>query len=124
MWLRSSMSNRYLDRLNKRTGETGMRSEKRVARSMGARLHAGSGASHNAKSDATLGDFRLEMKSTQASSMRLEMGWLSKISSEAAHHGQKPALVVSFTTPDGKPAMKHNAEWVMVPKHVFEELIG
>ena len=117
------MSN-YLNRLQKRTGETGMRSEKRVAQSLGARLHAGSGASNNCKSDATLGDFRMEMKSTQAETMRLEMGWLSKISGEAGRHGQKPALVISFTNADGKPVMKHNAEWVCIPKHIFEELLG
>lgn len=119
------MSNPFLDRIAK-SGEIGhgRKSEKRVAKSMGAQLHAASGARAGFKSDASLKEenFRLEMKSTIAKSLSIEMAWLSKISKEAVVHGQYPGVVISFVDPQGKPVMPLNAEWVMMPMDVFREL--
>ena len=68
------MGNPYLDRLAAAaTNAHGKKSEKRVAKKMGARLHPNSGAMAGAKSDASLPDFRLEMKSTMTQAMLLEM---------------------------------------------------
>lgn len=74
-----------------------------------------------AKGDAATKEYLLEMKSTTAQSIALQVGWLSKISQEAIAQSKTPALVISFVLPDGKPQMKTNAEWVCVPRHVFEE---
>lgn len=121
------MSNPYLDRLAKRTSTShGKESEKRVAKSLGARLQPNSGAMAGAKSDAQLTEdnFRLEMKCTTDGSIRVELGWLIKITHEALQAGQRPALVISFVKSDGKPRTDVNSDWVMMPKAVFEELLG
>jgi hypothetical protein len=91
---------------------------------MGARQMPASGAMRGAKSDAVLDNFRLEMKSTTSQSLKLEMGWLVKISQEARRNGQVPALVISFVDAEGKAVMKQDAEWVCIPKSKFEELKG
>lgn len=93
---------------------------------MGARHHPASGAMVGAKSDASLKEenFRLEMKSTTSTTLKLEMGWLTKITVEALEHHQRPGLVFSFVDAEGKPQMKLNSEWVAIPLEVFRELIG
>jgi hypothetical protein len=117
------MSNPYLDRLAAAgTNAHGKKSERRVAKTMGARLHANSGATRAAKSDASLLQFRLEMKSTITQAMVLEMAWLVKIAQEALDHGQSPAVALSFVDAHGKPRMKHYAEWVVLPMAAFQEL--
>lgn len=116
------MNNPYLDRLAK-AGKNphGKKSERLVAKKMGARLHANSGAGV-AKSDASLPEFRVEMKSTTTQTMALDMAWLIKIAHEALDHGQTPSVVVSFVDASGKPRMKHYSEWVLIPIAAFEEL--
>lgn len=103
----------------------GRKSEARVAPAMGARLHRNSGAPVGHKSDASLTEdrFRLEMKSSTADTLRLELAWLVKISQEALHHGQRPGVVFSFVDIHGRPAMKHYAEWIALPIDVFRELL-
>lgn len=120
------MGNPFLDRQAKRgTTRHGNHSEKRVAKSLGAQVHAASGAMPGNKSDASLKEknFRLEMKSTINDTLKLEMGWLSKIVQEALSHGQRPALAFSFVDPQGQPRMKQHAEWVAIPMEVFKELL-
>ena len=103
------MSNPYLDRLAAAsTNAHGKKSEKRVAKRMGAKLHRNSGAPRGSKSDASLRKFRLEMKSTTTQAMVLEMAWLIKIAHEALDNGQTPA-VVSFVDAQGLLRMKHYA---------------
>jgi len=116
-------SNPYLNRLaNAGTNAHGKKSEKRVAKSMGARLHPNSGAMRGAKSDASLPKFRMEMKSSTTKTVPIDMAWLVKIAHEALAHNQAPVVVVSFVDPRGEPRMKQYAEWVMMPKAVFQEL--
>jgi hypothetical protein len=105
-------------------GEAGRRSEKRVAGSLGARLHPASGSMRGAKSDASMKNFRLEMKSSSSKTIKLEMGWLVKISQEARCQGQIPALVFSFTDGEGKLVQSTDAEWVCIPISNFKELVG
>lgn len=117
------MSNPYLDRLAAGgKNPHGKKSEKRVAKQMGARLHANSGATRGAKSDASLRNFRLEMKSTTTQTIALEMAWLVKIAHEALDHGQTPAVTLAFVDAAGNPRMKHYAEWVAMPMAAFREL--
>jgi hypothetical protein len=117
------MGNPYLDRLAAAaTNAHGKKSEKRVAKKMGARLHPNSGAMAGAKSDASLPDFRLEMKSTMTQAMLLEMAWLVKIAHEALDHGKTPAVALAFVDANGAPRMKHYSEWVVIPMAAFQEL--
>ena len=117
------MRNPYLDRLAAAgTNAHGKKSEKKVAKKMGARLHPNSGAMVGAKSDASIRDFRLEMKSTVTQAMLLEMAWLVKIAHEALDHGKTPAVVLSFVDPQGKARMRQYAEWVVLPLSAFQEL--
>lgn len=115
--------NPYLNRLAAAaTNSHGKKSEKKVAKRMGARLHPNSGSMRGGKSDASLGSFRLEMKSTMTQCMMLEMAWLVKIAQEALAHGQTPAVVMSFVDAHGTPRMGHYAEWVVMPMVTFQEL--
>jgi len=117
------VSNPYLNRLaNAGKNAHGKKSEKRVAKSMGAKLHPASGAMRGAKSDASLSKFRMEMKSSTTKTVPIDMAWLVKIAHEALAHNQAPVVVVSFVDPRGEPRMKQYAEWVMMPKAVFQEL--
>jgi hypothetical protein len=69
-----------------------------------------------------LGRFKIEAKSTVNLTLALESQWLVKISQEAVAGGQIPAITLSFVTPEGKPRMQRNAEWVAIPMWVFAEL--
>jgi len=118
------VSNPYLDRIAKR-GSTGhgKPSEQRVAKSLAARLMPGSGSTRGAKGDMNLDRkllFKVEAKSTVNDTMRLELGWLVKVLTEALNTARHAALHVSFVTSDGRA--RPNGEWVMVPKHTFDEL--
>jgi len=117
--------NPFLERVAKKgSSGHGSASEKRVAKSLSARLTPASGALAGAKGDATFKrgktKYRLECKSTIHASMSLDLGWLVKIAHEALTTQSNPALSVSFVTPEGKP--KLHGEWVMVPKYLFQEL--
>lgn len=119
--------NPYLKRLAKRAGTAhGALSEARVAKSLAARLKPASGAMEGAKGDFGMTKrgrkFLAEAKSTTATSLSLDLGWLSKIALEALDTGAIPVLTVSFVKPDGKPRSVRNAEWVMMPLVFFREL--
>lgn len=76
-----------------------------------------------AKGDSSGGkDWLFEHKSTVHNSMKLEYDWLGKISQEAMVEGRWPALTVSFTSVHGRAV--NFGDWVLVPKHVFDELRG
>lgn len=104
----------------------GTASEKRVAKSLAAQLTPASGAIKGAKGDMKLSGPRkvlMEAKSTIHMSMSIEQAWLTKINHEAMGSNAIPALSVSFVMPDGKLRAGTN-DWVMIPKAVFQELIG
>lgn len=118
--------NPFLKRAAKRgTTGHGSVSEKRVGLSLGARMTAASGAKRSDKGDMKLqkGEvkLRIEAKSTTSNSMKLELGWMVKILDEAIATNCKPALSVSFVTPEGKA--RPYGDWVMVPKTDFEEYV-
>lgn len=115
--------NPYLDRLAAGgTNPHGKKSERRVAKSLGAKLHPNSGALRGAKSDASLQNFRLEMKSTTTATMALDLAWLAKIAQEALAHGQAPAVVISFVDAHGVPRLRQYAEWMVIPTITFREM--
>lgn len=117
------MSNPYLDRLAAAGKNAhGKKSEKQVAKKMGARLHPNSGAMRGAKSDASLKEFRLEMKSSMTQTIPLDMAWLVKIAHEALDHGQTPLVTLSFVDAHGHPRMRQYAQWVLMPLVTFQEL--
>lgn len=118
-------SNPFLKRIEQRQNSGhGKKYEERMAKKTGAKLHPNSGAMRGAKSDASLGDFRLESKSSKKSTLPLELAWLVKITREAETCNQVPAVVVGFVDADGNPVSKKNAEWVMIPMWKFQELVG
>ena len=106
------------------TGTSGRASEKRVAKNLGGRLTPGSGAMRGAKSDIRLKKekykFQIECKSTKALTLPVELGWLVKISEEAAATGSVPVLILSFTTPEGKARPK--GDWVCIPAWLWQEM--
>jgi hypothetical protein len=119
------VSNPFLDRIAQRgTSGHGRASENRVAKALGARLQPNSGAVPGFKSDATMGNFRLEMKSTVNKCLDFDMAWLAKITKEAETKNQVPAVVFSFVTPEGEPRQKKNSEWIAMPLWKFKELMG
>lgn len=117
------MSNPYLDRVAAAgTNAHGKKSEKRLAKQIGAKLHPNSGSTPGAKSDASLQSYRMEMKSTVTQVMVVEMAWLVKIAKEALDHGQTPVVTLAFVDAHGRPRMQHYAEWVAIPLVTFQEL--
>jgi hypothetical protein len=105
----------------KRTNN-GFKSEDRVVKDMGMRTIAGSGNQAGNKSDGVDKEYRLECKSTEKKSIRLEHDWLLKIAHEALETGRTPLLAISFVFEQGKP--KKEGDWVMMRKRDFDELTG
>ena len=119
------MTNPYLKRVAERNkGDSGRDSEKRVAKKMGGKLQANSGATPFSKGDFKLRKkikFLVEAKSTTTQVLKLESDWLIKINREALAIGCSPALTISFTDDSGK--LRNGAcDWVCVPRAVFDEL--
>jgi hypothetical protein len=100
----------------------GNASEKKVGKSLGARMQPASGAMRSAKGDMKLGEQWLgEAKSTVNDALKLDLGFLNKITVEALSIGRLPFLSMSFVMADGSP--RRSGEWVAVPLEVFKELI-
>lgn len=117
--------NPYLDRLEKRDRKGhGAHSEKRVAKCLSAQLRPASGALASKKGDslATVGTtkFLIESKSTIGPTLRVDLGWLVKIATEARDVRAVPALSMSFVDEGGKD--KPHGDWVAFPRHFVEEL--
>lgn len=101
--------------------------EKRVAKKTGIRLTPASGAMKGNKGDGRLTNkakWLVEMKSTDKATHSIELGWLVKITEEAAAAGRNPALLFSFVLKDGRPRPNAPTEWVAMPLYIFEELTG
>jgi hypothetical protein len=111
----------YLRRQQHKIGASGRRSEKRLAKELGARERPASGAMQGAKGDMSLGELLIEAKSTTGASLAVKRRWLAKIGGEARSEGKTPVLTISFVTPDGQPLM--DGEWALIPMHKFKELV-
>lgn len=117
------MTNPFLTRVeNRGKSSHGKASEKKIAKSIGARLTPASGACASAKGDMQLGEFLLEAKSTIHNSITLDRDFFIKIAHEAKYKGKNPALTVSFVTGDG--SAKCDGEWVCIPMNLFSMLIN
>jgi hypothetical protein len=123
------MSNPFLDRLAKEPKNShGKKYERKGAASLAAQLTPASGAMVGAKGDMLRkgkkkGDgWLMEVKTTTAASLALQLSWLVKISSEALSRGEKPAVLVAFVTPEGQPKPSCESQWVMMPLQVYKEL--
>lgn len=104
----------------KRTNN-GIKSEARVLKSMKMQGTAGSGNQAGNKSDGKDDQFRLECKSTEKKTIKIEYDWLLKISHEALETGRTPLLSVSFVYEQGNA--KKDGDWVMMRKRDFDELL-
>lgn len=119
--------NPFLKRIaDKNIGDTGRSSEKRVAKKMGGRLQPASGALTPFKGDFKLDrklKFLVEAKSTTGDTLKVDLGWLMKITQEALHHNSKPLLTISFVDQRGElRGLKE--DWVLMPKSTFDEITG
>lgn len=120
-----SLEDNPLFRRAAKRGSTGHgnASEKKVGKSLAARMTPASGAMVGAKGDMQYGTlWKGEAKATIHDTMRVEYGWLNKITVEALNAGRTPFLTVSFVNGDGSP--KRAGQWVMVPLETFKELTG
>lgn len=106
----------------RRIGDSGRASEKRVAKSLGAKLRPASGAVEGFKGDMGLDDWLMEAKSTVHDSITIEYKWLGKIASEAMQErGKSPAVTISFVDNTGRAV--NFGDWVMVRKRDWERLV-
>ncbi len=105
------MGNPLIERLGK--SKHGTRSERRVAKRLGARVRPGSGAMQGAKGDSVLPKLLVESKATINGSLSLKKQWLDKITREALASNRAPALSVSFVRPSGE-AVPHG-DWIVLP---------
>lgn len=111
--------NPFLHRVaSRRIGHSGRRSEKRLAKSLGKRPSASSGASPGAKGDIRLDRMLIEVKATIKGSLSIKKAWLDKITREALATNRTPALMISFTTPAGESL--RGGDWILVPKYCLE----
>ena len=106
-------------RAQHKIGKAGRKSEKRLARELGAELRPASGALGD-KGDIDLGPALVEAKSTTQESLGVKMAWLAKIAREARAVGKSPALAISFVNAEGRPHL--DGEWVCIPMHKFREM--
>lgn len=98
--------------------------EPRLAKAIGGSLRPNSGAMPGAKGDMQSKDksWLLEVKTTINATLSVDFGWLVKISEEASRSGQRPALALAFVLPTGRPRPNASSEWVMIPKHIWQEM--
>lgn len=96
------------------------RSEKDAAKAVGADTTPASGALPFAKGDAVDDYLRYEVKSTKAKTMRVELGWLRKITEEALSSGRDPALIIQFYK--SSVEIEHNGRWVALPAWLHTEM--
>ncbi len=106
--------------MSDRIGDVGRRSERQVARRLGARLQPASGAIQEAKGDMTTPMFLVEAKATERDSYSLKLDTLAKVAQEALSVAKEPALTITFVTGDGRP--RPYGRWVMLPERLFKEL--
>lgn len=107
---------------DKKIGRVGIKSERKLAKTLGAKLTPASGALASAKGDMTKKHFLIEAKSTINNSIGVKFEWCEKISQEALETGKTPALSIRFTDPDGQA--KRFGAWVMIPEHEYKELVN
>lgn len=103
-------------------------SERRVAKKIGAKPRAGSGAVEGFKGDSHLllgsgAGILFESKCTIHQSLSVKKEWLDKIREEALSEGKYPALTVSFVDQYGRP-QDGNSDWVMFPQYLAKELLS
>lgn len=98
--------------------ERGRKSEKVVAKKIGATLTPASGSSRS-KGDMQKNRWLLEAKSTVKNTFGLSFAVLSKIDQEALMQGLKPALSLRFVGPTGRPVI--GGSWVLIKEDQFTE---
>jgi len=100
--------------------QAGRKAEQRAGRRLNATPMPVSGALTGAKGDLAQAHCLIESKATQADSLRLDRGWLTKINAEAREKGLEPALLLQFVTQNGQPRQN---PWVAIPEQFYLELL-
>ena len=93
--------------------------EKKVAKEIGGRVVAGSGASMYSKGDVENRDILVECKTTARPNITVKGEWLEKIYMEALDKRKTPALSIELR---GKTGIAPQ-DWVLIPLNVFSELV-
>lgn len=70
--------------------------EKKIAKRLGAKLTANSGAAWSAKGDMKTDDALIEVKSTRGFTMVIHRFWLDKIRQEAIKSNKEPVVILDF----------------------------
>ena len=109
-----------LRRNQHRIGKAGRKSEKRVAKELGARERPASGAMAGAKGDMEVRRALLEAKSTTGNSISVSLDWLAKITREARSDGKTPALTSPTSTTTVGRAL--TGIGCLIPLYAFKEL--
>ena len=121
------MESPFMRRLNKRdSGYHGRKAEESLAKRLKGQQQPGSGALDGAKGDVKKDtssfSFLVENKATKNESLSLKRDWLLKVYQESLEQGRLPALSLQFTNDAG--ISEKRERWVMVPEHVWQELLG
>lgn len=93
--------------------------EDHIAKEIGGKRHAFSGAKDGLKSDGSSERYQFEAKQTQHESLSLKQDWLEKITWEATGKGKVPILHVRFL----QERQGVSSDWYIVPAHEFTKLI-
>lgn len=101
-------------------GGTPRDQEERVAKKVGGKRVAGSGASDYSKGDVRLDRFLIECKKSEKLSLRIKQEWLKKISNEARAKEKWPALSIEI---QGESDLLTEKDWVLVPLSVFRVFV-
>jgi len=113
------MSNPYLDRKDGPL-KLGKRAEGKAVRRMGLRPRPASGAVHGVKGDAELGDYVMEIKSTETGVIGVRYEDVRKLVGETAL-GRVPCMGLQFVDSTGQ--VRPDGGWVAVPEVVWKRLV-
>lgn len=116
------MTINFPSRAKPRIGDAGRLSETRLAKDIGAQLRPASGAVEGIKGDMITKTHLIEAKSTTGRSISVQHAWLGKITKEARDQNKRPALALSFTNENGKPAPA--GHWVAIPLQDWLDMVA
>ena len=105
---------RSLDGILAGTGSSRNQEERIATAVAGGRRVPGSGASQYARGDVKGERYLVEAKQTQADSIRVTWGWLSKITRQAIGAQRVPALAIEVRCGSPRDPLVES-EWVCVP---------
>lgn len=109
----------YFYRDTKKRRRKSMKQEDRLAKELGGRRQAASGALPGRRGDVDVPELLIECKRTDKKSIRIEIEYLRKITEEASGTGKVPALSIEI----GDPPRFVSRDWVLVPSGFLKDLL-